>query len=72
MSVADDAVAEAVGQVIDPELRKDLLQMGMLRGVGVAGGGVHVAVALPAEDWPVREELGKFKLKINQPLKKNN
>lgn len=57
MSVVDDAVAEAVGSVIDPELRQSITQMGMLRGVGVAGSSVQVAVALPADDWPVVDEL---------------
>ncbi len=57
MSQIDDQLASAVGAVIDPELRVDLLQMGMLRAASAAGAAAQVIVALPSEDWPVRDEL---------------
>ena len=57
MSQIDDQLASAVGAVIDPELRIDLLQMGMLRAASAAGAAAQVIVALPSEDWPVRDEL---------------
>ena len=57
MSVAEGDVVAVVGDVLDPELRRGLHQMGMLRAVAVARSAVQVVVALPAEDWPVRDEL---------------
>ena len=57
MTISDTELAEIVGGVVDPELRRDLHTMGMLRGASIAGGNAHVLVALPAEEWPARTEL---------------
>ena len=57
MTISDTELAEIVGGVVDPELRRDLHTMGMLRGASLAGGNAHVLVALPADDWPARREL---------------
>jgi ATP-binding protein involved in chromosome partitioning len=57
MPISDNELTEVVGKVVDPELRRDLHTMGMLRGVSLAGGTVHAVVALPSEDWPARETL---------------
>ena len=57
MTISDTELAEIVGGVGDPELRRDLHTMGMLRGASLAGGNAHVLVALPADDWPARREL---------------
>ena len=57
MAISDDELTEIVGQIVDPELRRDLRTMGMLRGVSLAGGSAHVPLALPSEDWPARDEL---------------
>ena len=57
MTIADSELADIVGNVIDPELRRDLHTMGMLRGASVAAGSAQVLLALPADDWPAREEL---------------
>ena len=50
--VTDQHLAEAVAGVIDPELRRSIGQMGMLRAVAVAGRAAQVLVALPSNDWP--------------------
>ena len=57
MTISDTELAEIVGRVVDPALRRDLHTMGMLRGASLAGGNAHVLVALPADDWPARSEL---------------
>lgn len=57
MTISDNELIEIVGKVVDPELRRDLHTMGMLRGVSLAGGTVHAVVALPSEDWPARDTL---------------
>ncbi|SUZ64043.1 uncharacterized protein METZ01_LOCUS16897, partial [marine metagenome] len=50
-------LTEIVGRVVEPELRRDLHTMGMLREVSLTSGTVHVVVALPSEDWPATETL---------------
>jgi ATP-binding protein involved in chromosome partitioning len=57
MTLSDHDLAEIVGQVVDPELRRDLRTMGMLRGASMAGGTAHVLVAVPAEEWPAQSAL---------------
>ena len=57
MTISDSDLTEAVSRVVDPELGRDLHTMGMLRGASLAGSNVHVLVALPTEDWPVKEVL---------------
>lgn len=57
MTLSDDDLAEIVGQIVDPELRRDLHTMGMLRGASIAGGSAHVLITLPAEEWPAQSEL---------------
>lgn len=41
-----------MADVIDPELRRPIGQMGMLRAAAVAGRAAQVLVALPSNDWP--------------------
>ena len=57
MTLSVDDLAEIVGQIVDPELRRDLHTMGMLRGASIAGGSAHVLITLPAEEWPAQSEL---------------
>ena len=60
MTISDSDLTEAVSRVVDPELGRDLHTMGMLRGASLAGSNVHVLVALPTEDWPVKEVLSEL------------
>ena len=57
MTISDNDIAEVASRVVDPELCRDLHTMGMLRGASVAGSNAHVLVALPTDDWPVKEAL---------------
>ena len=60
MTISDSDLAEVVSRVVDPELGRDLHTMGMLRGASVAGSNAHVLVALPTEDWPVKDALSEL------------
>jgi len=51
----DAHLAEALAAVVDPELRRQIGGLGMLRGVAVAGGRAQVGVALPADSHPTEE-----------------
>jgi ATP-binding protein involved in chromosome partitioning len=49
-----DAVLDALGNVIDPELRKPVTELDMVRDVGIAGGDVSVRIALTVAGCPLR------------------
>ena len=39
-------IVEALGRVIDPELRRPVTELDMVRGVEIDGGAVTVTIAL--------------------------
>jgi ATP-binding protein involved in chromosome partitioning len=49
-----DEIQEALGKVIDPELRRPITELGMVRGIDVAGGAVEVTIALTVAGCPLR------------------
>jgi ATP-binding protein involved in chromosome partitioning len=49
-----DAVLAALGNVIDPELRKPVTELDMVRDVAVEGGDVRVRIALTVAGCPLR------------------
>ena len=53
MASHDDILA-ALGNVIDPELRRPVTELGMVRGVEVDGGRVVVTIALTVAGCPLR------------------
>ena len=49
-----EAILEALGKVIDPELRRPVTELGMVRGVEIDGGAVAVTIALTVVGCPLR------------------
>jgi ATP-binding protein involved in chromosome partitioning len=49
-----EAVFEALSRVIDPELRKPVTELDMVRGVEIDGGRVTVTIALTVAGCPLR------------------
>src|SRR5437660_7971004 len=49
-----EAVREALSRVIDPELRKPVTELDMVRGIVVDGGDVTVTIALTVVGCPLR------------------
>jgi ATP-binding protein involved in chromosome partitioning len=49
-----DQVLEALGRVIDPELRRPVTELDMVRGVEIDGGAVSVTIALTVVGCPLR------------------
>jgi ATP-binding protein involved in chromosome partitioning len=49
-----DDVLKALEQVIDPELRKPVTELDMVRDVRIDGGDVHVTIALTVAGCPLR------------------
>jgi len=54
MTVARDEVLKALEQVIDPELRQNVVDLDMVRSVEIDGGDVAVTIALTVAGCPLR------------------
>jgi ATP-binding protein involved in chromosome partitioning len=55
--VTPAAVQEALKGVIDPELRKDVVALGMVKGLQVDGGRVAFTLELPTPAHPARDRI---------------
>jgi ATP-binding protein involved in chromosome partitioning len=49
-----DDIVQALGRVIDPELRRPVTELDMVRGVDIDGGHVAVTIALTVAGCPLR------------------
>src|SRR5438067_12444321 len=54
MSVSREQVYEALSRVIDPELRKPVTELDMVRDIAIDGGHVEVTIALTVAGCPLR------------------
>jgi ATP-binding protein involved in chromosome partitioning len=54
MQPSREQLQEALGRVIDPELRRPVTELDMVRGVDVAAGHVSVRIALTVAGCPLR------------------
>lgn len=57
MSITNEEIVNTLRQVIDPELRQNLVDLGMIRAVNVAHGCVTVTLALTTSGCPLKEQL---------------
>lgn len=54
------AIRTALGKVIDPELRRPITELGMVKSIDVASdGGVHVGIYLTTEACPKKTEISE-------------
>jgi ATP-binding protein involved in chromosome partitioning len=69
MSVSTEQVIEALRPVEDPELRRSIVELGMVRHVTIGdAGAVHVLVALTVAGCPLRNEIQRRVVDAVQPL----
>ena len=62
MAATEEQIRAALARVIDPELRKDLVELEMVRGIAIDGGDVTVGVALTIPGCPLKatiDEIGR-------------
>jgi ATP-binding protein involved in chromosome partitioning len=52
-----DALHAALAKVIDPELRRDVVELGMVDGIDVDGSHVHVTIRLTIPGCPLKSNL---------------
>jgi ATP-binding protein involved in chromosome partitioning len=57
MSIADSEVREALTSVADPQLRRGIVELEMVRSARMRRGRASVTLALPVRDHPGRDEL---------------
>ncbi len=57
MSVTEEQVIEALRPVEDPELRRSIVDLGMVKAVGIAGDAVDVQIALTVAGCPLKQEI---------------
>ena len=56
-SPASDALQTALAQVIDPELRRNVVELGMVDAVDVDGSHVHVTIRLTVPGCPLKSNI---------------
>jgi ATP-binding protein involved in chromosome partitioning len=59
MPLDSTAALQALAKVIDPELRRDLVSLGMVKDVSVDGDTVRLKVELTTPACPLKETIGK-------------
>ncbi len=57
MTVTEEQVIEALRPVEDPELRRSIVDLGMVKAVGIAGDAVDVQIALTVAGCPLKHEI---------------
>src|SRR5829696_8086349 len=55
--ITEQIVLDALKQIIDPDLRKDIVTLGFVRDLSVNGGAVSFRIVLPTPACPVKEEM---------------
>ena len=60
-----DTVMKALEAVIDPELKRSVVELDMVRGVEIEGGRVGVTIALTVPGCPLR---ASFEQQVDQAL----
>ncbi len=67
--VDEDDVLDALSNVIDPELGLDFVELGLIYGVEIEGGNVHVTFTLTTPACPigpqVSEQMKEFVLELD-------
>ena len=55
--ISNEQVLDVLRQVMHPEVKRDLVELGMIKGVAVQDSGVTVTLALPFINVPIKEDL---------------
>lgn len=55
--VSEEIVLQALSEIIDPDLRKDIVKLGFVRDLVIEGGDVSFRIVLTTPACPVKEEM---------------
>jgi ATP-binding protein involved in chromosome partitioning len=56
-NLSETVVLNSLKQIIDPDLRKDIVTLGFIRDLGINGGDVSFRIVLTTPACPVKEEM---------------
>lgn len=57
MAITEEQVTEALRPVEDPELHRSIVDLGMVKSIGIAGEAVDVLIALTVAGCPLKHEI---------------
>src|SRR4051812_42285572 len=57
MQVSEKAVLDALSQIIDPDLHKDIVTLGFIKDLKVSGSDVSFRIVLTTPACPVKEQM---------------
>jgi ATP-binding protein involved in chromosome partitioning len=57
IELTEETVLNALRQIIDPDLRKDIVKLGFVRDLAIDGGNVSFRIVLTTPACPVKEEM---------------
>lgn len=57
--VTEEKIKEALAQVVDPELNRNLVDLGMVRQIDLKGGKVRIHLALTFAACPLKEQIAE-------------
>src|SRR5436190_14499816 len=55
--LSDGVVLDALRQIIDPDLRKDIVALGFIKDLRIDGGDVSFRIVLTTPACPVKEQM---------------
>ena len=55
--ITEQAVLDSLSQIIDPDLKKDIVTLGFVRDLKIDGGDVSFRIVLTTPACPVKEEM---------------
>lgn len=55
--ISEQKILESLKQIIDPDLRKDIVTLGFVRDIAISGGDVSFRVVLTTPACPVKEQM---------------
>jgi len=67
-NLSESAVLESLKQIIDPDLRKDIVTLGFVRDLSIDGGKVSFRIVLTTPACPVKEEMESHAIDIVSAL----
>jgi ATP-binding protein involved in chromosome partitioning len=68
MAITKDDILKALGTVEDPDLKRDLVSLGMIRDVSVTDAGISFTVVLTTPACPLKEKIRQDCLEAVTPI----
>ncbi len=66
--LTEEAILDSLRQIIDPDLRKDIVTLGFVRDLEIDGGTVSFRIVLTTPACPVKEQMESQAIEIVRGL----